>query len=184
MVCRVFSCACLCLRVLNVFVCCDCGLTCDVVYLVLNVFVCCDCGLICDVVYLVLLCVLSVCFAFVRCGCVFCLSCIVCCLACFCVSVCVCVMCVFVCGDLCCLICVWDLSVIYRVMLCGVFVCACVCMFLLFDAVVCVVFDVLCDVVCCVYVCCVCVCCWFKCVLCGVSVMYDVMSYVCVACAL
>ena len=40
----------------------------------------------------------------------------------------VCVMCVCVCGALCCLMSLCGLSVMYRVMLCGVFVCACVCM--------------------------------------------------------
>ena len=39
--------------------------------------------------------------------------------------------------------CLCVLSVTDRVMLCGVFVCACVCMMLLFIAVVCVVFDAL-----------------------------------------
>ena len=64
-------------------------------------------------------------------------------------------------------------------MLCGVFVRACVCMFVLFNSVVRFVFDALCGLVCCVcalrvfvYVFgkkCVCVC---------LSVMYDVMSSV------
>ena len=84
-------CACLCLRVLDVFVCVDCGFMCDVVYLVwscvfvcvlllFDVVVCVDYEPMCGVVWLALLCafVCDVCVCvwctlLFKCVCAFCL---------------------------------------------------------------------------------------------------------------
>ena len=71
--------------------------------------------------------------------------------------VCLCVLCV---GVVCFRffnVCLRVPSVIYCAMLCGVCVCVCVCLPLLFNAFVCFVFDVSCDVVWCVFVCAACV---------------------------